>query len=767
MFDGDMYCLVSSKLKKSLMHTIASFHRDSSSLEKLEAQVKCPICLEIYQDPKALVCLHTYCKECVQRLVHHRTKDQEVTCPQCRGDVHVEENNVNNLPSVFWINELIDIYNAMKQATENCDIACQSCSGARSIAFCQSCPEGGLFICSSCDSAHRKMKMFASHKVISLSDLRKGSLIHLPTKKTPTCSCLNHSGKIKELYCFTCDKLICRDCTIVDHPKEYGHKYNFVTSVIPELKREVLLSLDCLRNSHFNVIQAAQVVKTVKKEITDQGAQITQDISQFYDKLVTTLEEYKQAVLEKAKTVMNKKLRTLESQQEDLELMQTKYESLINFVMKTVERASDEDLLSVKQSIVTQIQDLAKKCENVVLPPRERANTAVTIPSFDEITDLLCKASVSIVFANTGGEGTNEAMTDTISKLDVSLTTDNYGQPYIADQAVRATLKSLVDNSITQAIVTKKASSVYEVSYTPHIRGRHQLTVRVNNMDVATHHVYVHHPPTKLGTPVKAIQSEGTSLAWRLALPGGDDDIYLTQYRLGHFVHLSSDGCIKHIIKCNGARGIDVDPDTRSVYISGNHMLQKYDLSGKVVKKLGSADTGSHPGEFHEPNGVRFHNNRVYVCDSGNGRVQIFDCNLNYQKSFGTKGKNVEQFGWPEDIDFDTEGKIYVVDSQKICVLVFSSSHQFLTQFDLNVRNLKIGEKPFPTAVRIHKKQMYICDPHQGISVYDISGRFVSSFCADKLEPNSGIDAYSVGIGVDKDGFVYVCQWKYSQIVIY
>ena len=45
-------------------------------------------------------------------------------------------------------------------------------------------------------------------------------------------------------------------------------------------------------------------------------------------------------------------------------------------------------------------------------------------------------------------------------------------------------------------------------------------------------------------------------------------------------------------------------------------------------------------------------------------------------------------------VDFDTEGKIYIDDSWKVCVLVLSPSYQFLKQFDLNVRNLKIGEQP-------------------------------------------------------------------------
>ena len=33
----------------------------ADTLELLEKQVQCPICLETYRDPKALACLNAYC----------------------------------------------------------------------------------------------------------------------------------------------------------------------------------------------------------------------------------------------------------------------------------------------------------------------------------------------------------------------------------------------------------------------------------------------------------------------------------------------------------------------------------------------------------------------------------------------------------------------------------------------------------------------------------------------------------------------------------
>ena len=76
----------------------------AETLELLEKQVQCPICLETYRDPKALACLHAYCQECIQRLLLRQQRDQEVECPQCCSVVAVAGSDASSLPcSCFFL----------------------------------------------------------------------------------------------------------------------------------------------------------------------------------------------------------------------------------------------------------------------------------------------------------------------------------------------------------------------------------------------------------------------------------------------------------------------------------------------------------------------------------------------------------------------------------------------------------------------------------------------------------------------------------------
>ena len=107
-------------------------------------QVQCAICLETYRDPKALACLHAYCQECIQRLLLKQQRDQEVECPQCRSIVAVAGNDPTSLPTVFFFNGLVDVYEVLKKADSN-EIVCQSCSEAKATSLISATPA----VCSS------------------------------------------------------------------------------------------------------------------------------------------------------------------------------------------------------------------------------------------------------------------------------------------------------------------------------------------------------------------------------------------------------------------------------------------------------------------------------------------------------------------------------------------------------------------------------------------------------------------------------------------
>ena len=463
--------------------------------------------------------------------------------------------------------------------------------------------------------------------------------------------------------------------------------------------------------------------------------------------------------MKQAGEAIEKKVGMIERQQNVLETTKSECESVVEFVKLTSDSACDEEIVTMKKSIEIRLQELADKTKHITLTPTEKANMIVATPSVGQIDRLIKKQGfIAFLDGSDTGATTGKKSTFKFRLIDV------HNQPSIGKSTISAEVKSLTGhNLIVPATVNSKIPSVYEVSYTPCKRGRHQLTVRVNSIEMATFMIFVNHPPSSLGTPIRIIKSDSAN-AWRIAL-SENGDVYITQYRIECYVHLNCNGSVKHIVKCVdniAARGIEVDSKTGSVYISGNHKLQKYNSRGELVKEIGSLNCGAQPGKFHEPSDIRFYKNRVYICDSGNGRVQIFDPDLNYVQSFGTKGKDIGQFQWPEDIDFNTEGNAYIVDSQVRCVLLFSPTFQFLKCIGKDYGIL-------PLSIRIHSDYMYISNPYNSVSIYHKStGETIHRLTPSTINSDGKVQvSYPVGIAIDKDGYVYVCLYKSDCVVVY
>ena len=85
---------------------------------------------------------------------------------------------------------------------------------------------------------------------------------------------------------------------------------------------------------------------------------------------------------------------------------------------------------------------------------------------------------------------------------------DMAGDPCTTEQQVTAKLRSLVDSSVTLTSVAHKTPDIYEVSYQPNTRGRHKLSVVVNDEPVqeSPFLVYVRQAPRLLGRPIRVIK---------------------------------------------------------------------------------------------------------------------------------------------------------------------------------------------------------------------------------------------------------------------
>ena len=276
--------------------------------------------------------------------------------------------------------------------------------------------------------------------------------------------------------------------------------------------------------------------------------------------------------------------------------------------------------------------------------------------------------------------------------------------------------------------------------------------------------MFVQHPPTQLDCPVRVIEG----VIPRDIAVGDKGELFVTEF-WNRYTVLDSQGQKLLTIGSEGnppfgdevPAGIATDSED-NVYVVSDHKVQKLNRRGEVIKSVGKK--GRNVGEFNGAVGVMYYNNKVYVCDHGNGRVQVFDSNLNFVRSFGTHGDGPGQLKVPWDIDFDTQGNIYVVDSRQHEVVVFSEDVQYLRHFGEGEQGK--GELTDPQGLCVSGDYVYVTEHYNHrVSVFRTSGEFVHSF--GEKGSGRGELVNPKGIAVDKDGFVYVCEFDNDCIIVF
>ena len=455
-------------------------------------------------------------------------------------------------------------------------------------------------------------------------------------------------------------------------------------------------------------------------------------------------------LLDRASELKQQKLDNLGAQKKGFALATSEIQGLVEFVERSVENATDEEFMSLQQHIQEQIQEQCAKHEHIDLLPAEVANVSVRVACAEGISDLCQKNAEVIVLADptkctAEGPGIKAAEVGKSIQFTVRTVYQN-GQLCREQQVVEPELKSVVNDSFIHTKVTSKGRGVYEVTYTPEVRGRHALTVKVNGTQIAgsPFQVFAKTHPTQLGKPVRVV--EGVVHPWGIAL-NSKQQLVVAEYGGKKVTVFDREGKKLQTItseKFSNPAGVAVEKDD-NIYVSDmrNSSLVKFSKQGKFMKVV--KRKGTQPGEFSsELSFIKIINDKLYVCDRGNNRVHILNTELS---SLGCHGDRDPQFNWPNDISQDRAGNLYVTDTNNNRVQVFDCKGQFLSTFSKKGAASEGLNCPYGICVG-SDQLVYVCDRGNNcVSVFKTSGEFVTSF---------GQFSAPAGIVIDDDGFVYV-----------
>ncbi len=92
-------------------------------------------------------------------------------------------------------------------------------------------------------------------------------------------------------------------------------------------------------------------------------------------------------------------------------------------------------------------------------------------------------------------------------------------------------------------------------------------------------------------------------------------------------------------------------------------------------------ESGSEPGQLSRPTGIAVAaTGEVYIADTGNDRIQVFDRDGTFLRGFGGSGAAPGQFRRPMDLDIDAAGRLYVAELVGNRVQIFTAAGEWLRE---------------------------------------------------------------------------------------
>ena len=700
------------------------------ALKKVENQLDCSICLDTYTDPRLLHCLHVFCRKCLVKLVEKDQKGQHyLTCPICRQDTPVPANGTAGLQPAFHILPFLEVAEELRKATV--DPSANVERAARD-------PEN---LTTSC----------------------------INRKKA---CCRVHAGKKVELYCKKCDEPICVKC-VVTGAKHHSHDCEELNTAFEKYKGEMTTSLEPLAQHLSTIQEVLAQFESHCGEISDQRAAIEADVRKHFRQLRELLDVRETEVINQLHQLTRRKLKSLAVQRDQIETLQARLGSCIGFVRESLETGRQAEVLMMKTAVVKQVKELTTTFSPDLLKPSEKADMMFSAPAdlvttfqnYGQITSLnplICYAT---------GKGTEAAVVGETATVLLQVI-DFRGQP--CKEPVLSSECELVSELTgvrIQGSVERKGQSQYKISYQPTIKGRHQLSIKVEDEHIrgSPFNIAAKSSMDNIGTPIPA--PLGVEFPCGVTINHGGE-VVVTEHAVGRVSVFSRNGEKLRSFGSVGsgqgqferAVGVTVDPEGNIFVVdNGNSRIQKFTSEGQFLTEIGTR--GNKPLQFIYPRGISFNttNSKLYVTD--NHRIQILNSDLTFSSTFGKQGRGKGQFETPYGIAFDKTGNVYVADGDNDRVQVFTAEGKFLRMF--GKRGGGRGELRAVIGVAMDTSDtVYVSEySNHRVSVFTCEGVFLTSFGRPGQQP--GKFAHPRGLCVDNNGVVYVCDKDNNRVQLF
>ena len=384
--------------------------KSSDALKKLDEQLTCAVCLDHYTDPKTLPCLHSFCHQCLEGLPLDPEKGKFIlTCPTCRNLTELPEQGVSGFHIAFHLNNLTEIHGLLKKVSGDKQVPCANCNKVDATGYCKECEQ---FLCPKCIEVHKNWAPISHHQIVRLDEVANAASQLLPMKQEVIMNCSNHAKPL-EIYCETCQELICQHCTVRIHKE---HNYDLVNDYYREHRHAIESSLEPLKEQIVAVTEALSTITQKEKEILQQGVVVKEEICNMIKQIIDDLIESEKKLVNHVDSAVKCKIDVLSQQKKEVEVTLRHLTDCFDFVEQSLKTGTPQQVLLGQSQMMSRMKIVSGSVKREEFVPREKADitfvrneSIVDIPqNIGKITSSFSLSSSTLVYPVTS----TDVMTD-------------------------------------------------------------------------------------------------------------------------------------------------------------------------------------------------------------------------------------------------------------------------------------------------------------------------------------------------------------------
>ena len=741
------------------------------------ADLLCPSCQKRFVSPLLLPCLHTMCKKCIDAERIAPKNGKLPCCPICSQSLDLQK----EFPLNFVANNMINL--AAVNENTPLDFICDSCEteGEKVTMRCSHCH---LFLCAFCTTAHRRMSATKTHLLQPVEDLR-GQIFKGNHPRRPS-FCLTHSSERLCYFCQTCKASTCRQCSLTTHER---HERRSIGEAAKTFK--------------LNMVNLTEQIKGKRKHLSEQGTIVEGEISSIQNhkkKIRVNIEEYFQMLIEALKNRMNElvneveslsatKLDLLFSRQEKLQQMAAHANSCCFFTESAVKQGSDAEIISVGQYVIQRLSSLVEEME-YNSTSREHASGHSLIEFVAErekiINDISHLGHVKEQTSSTPCEPTlcilstskqhQHVITGEVNRMSLTAVNRQGKKQQRGGDKVKLSF-SLVSSRVTPDDAGFKygcqdnKDGTYDLAYVINKPDTYWLHVSMNGCPVADSPVTVTVRPRDWISSHLILRSEdcgGFSHPYSVIVDSHDHVLVADSHN--HRIKILS---LKgDILKTFGSQGtiegqfnfpycLALSRRGNLIVVSDgqNHRIQIVTPSGKLAKNFGGF--GDQIGKLNHPHGIAIDlDDRIYVADSGNSRIQIFS-----HEGIPVGMVVHKDMACPWGVAICRTDHIAVTDYNNHKVFVFNKDGSLNLQF--GSRGDGNGLLNNPAGITVDDQGQFVVADRSNhrVQIFQQNGAFVTKFGGKGQE--DGLMRFPAGVAVDRRGRLYVADTFNNRIQVF